>query len=250
MLNDAMYNRFSYFFKKYSFKKYYDPNKPSVFFSLWGYGAIKNHKSLAVIVWRGTDILKMEGRLKSIKKRKNTYHISISSYIAKDMEKYGIRYKFIPIVGVDNKYFKPTVMGNEIYIYIPHDNKKYNDRYGRNIVEKIKKNCDYKINIVASDQYKRKDLVKIYSRCFCGLRLTKHDGLPSQVIEMGLMGRRSFYNGDIPGSIPWSKNVDNIIENIEEEAKKIGTVNYSYSKRISNFINIKDNWLDTKFWEK
>ena len=248
MLNDSMYNRFSYFLKKYSVKKYNNFNIPSVFFSLWGYGAIKNHKSLAVIVWRGTDIVKMESRLKSIKKRKNIYHVSISSYISKDLDKYGIKYKFIPIVGVNNKYFKPTEMGDEIYMYIPHNNEKYNNRYGRDIVKKIRKKCKYKINIVKSGQYSRKKLVNIYKRCFCGFRFTRHDGLPNQVIEMGLMGRKSFYNGGIPGSIKWDQKVDNILNNIEKESEKIGTIDYDYSSQINDFVKIKNNWLDTKFW--
>ena len=66
MLNNSMEKRFSYFFKKYSLKKYYTPNQPAIFFSLWGYGALKLHKSFALIIWRGTDVLKLEKRLRSI----------------------------------------------------------------------------------------------------------------------------------------------------------------------------------------
>jgi len=93
-------------------------------------------------------------------------------------------------------------------------------------------------------------LRKIYERCFCGLRLTKHDGLPNQVIEMGVMGRRTIYNGDIPGSISWNKNnIDEIIKNIDIESQKIGTINYEVSNNIKNFIDVKNDWLDTKFWK-
>lgn len=250
MLNESMYGRFSYFFKKYSLRHYYNANAPAVFFSLWGYGALKNHKSFALIVWRGTDIVKMESRLKSIKKRKNTYHVAISSYISDDLKKYGIKHKFIPVVGVDNKYFKPTPMGNEIYAYVPNSSKKYYDRYGKKLIDKISKKCKYKINVVASDQYKRKKIAEIYEKCFCGLRFTEHDGLPSQVVEMGLMGRRNFYNGNIPGSIRWENNVDHMIEKIEEEAKKINTIDYDYARTVSDFINVGSKWLNTEFWER
>ena len=250
MLNKNQEKRFKNFFKKYSLDKYDNFKDPAIFFSLWGFGLIKRHEGFAVIIWRGSDIIKMENKLKSIRKMKNVYHVAISSYIANDLEKYGIKYKFIPIVGVDLKYFKPFPMGNEIYTYIPDSNpKKYYARYGFKIVKKIQKKIKYKINIINSPtQYSKKELVDIYKKCFCGFRMTKHDGLPSQVIEMGLMGRKSFYNGNIPGSIKWDKSINNIVEDIEKEAQKIGSIDYEYSEKISNFIDISDNWLDTEFW--
>ncbi len=250
VLNVTMKNRFSYFFKRYNLKNYDSKNKPSIFFSLWGYGALKRHKSFALVIWRGTDILKVKEQMESIKKMKNVYHVAISSYIIKDLDRYGIKCKFIPIVGVNNKYFRPCPMGDEIYVYLPSHNTKYYERYGASVVKKIEKKCKYKINIVPFGKYTRKQLIKIYGRCFCGLRMTKHDGLPNQVIEMGLMGRKSFYNGNIPGVINWNeKNIDQILENIETEACKIGTTDYNYSEQIHNFINVGNKWLDTTFWE-
>ncbi len=252
MMDRSQKNIFENFFKKYSLGGYVDTRKPSVFFSLWKYGRLVVHQSFALIIWRGTDIIRIEKKLKRIKERKNTYHIAISSYIAKDLDKYGIKYKFIPVVGANMKYFKPCPIGDEIYTYVPsHNISKYHERYGMEFIKKIKKRCKYKINIVKPNQYTKRELFKVYSRCFCGLRLTKHDGLPNQVIEMGLMGRKSFYNGDIPGSIKWDGNdIDKIIENINEEAKKIGTTDYTYANKIKDFIDVGEKWLDTKFWDK
>jgi hypothetical protein len=248
-----MRSAFSYFFKEHSFKRYDDYYSPSIFFSLWQYNAIRKHKSLAVIIWRGTDILKLKNKLPSIKKMKNVYHVAISSYIENDLKKYDIKYKYIPIIGMNMEYFKPCKKGNEIYTYIPyHKTKKYHNRYGMEIVKKIKSKCKYKINIITSkSKYSKKELLKIYEKCFCSLRMTEHDGLPNQVIEMGLMGRKSFYNGDIPGSIKWSEDVDKIIDDIEIEAKKIGTIDKDYANKINKFINIDNKtWKNTNFWKE
>ena len=252
MLNKTQEKRFKSFFKKYSLNKYNNFKDPAVFFSLWGFGLIKKHSGFAVIIWRGSDIVKMRHRLKSIKKMKKVHHIAISSYIAKDLEEYGIKYKFIPVIGVDLKYFKPCLMGDEIYTYVPSVYpKKYHERYGMKIIKKIQKKCKYKINIIdSSTKYNRKEMFETYKRCFCGLRITKHDGLPNQVIEMGLMGRKSFYNGNIPGSIKWGKNIDKIIYDIDKEAKKINTIDYNYAKEINRFIDVGDEWLNTKFWKE
>ena len=243
--------------KRFSLKPYKDKNSPAVFYSLWGLRNLAKHKAMAVIVWRGTDIIKIRHKLERIKKRKDTYHIAISSFIMEDLNREGIPYKFIPIVGADVTIFKPEPLGNEIYTYIPslYDPKssgKYRVRYNYKLVKKIKRECGFKVNIsTGTEQYSRKQLKNIYRRCFCGLRLTSHDGLPNQVIEMGLMGRKNFYNGNIPGSIKWDqKDERTLMKNIEKESKNIGKINAELSEQIKKFINVGEDWLDTKFWRK
>jgi len=246
---ENMKKSFSYFFEKYSLDYYKDREKPSLFFSGWSCSPIKKHKSLGVVIWRGTDIT--NDKILSLKNKKYIYHIAVSSFIKEDLKNQNIKYKFIPVVGRDMSIFIPTLLGNEIYAYAPYnDNLKYFKRYGMDIIKKIQKKIRYKINIIKySNKYSRKEMKEIYNLCFCGLRLTEHDGIPSQVIEMGLMGRKSFYNGGIPGSIKWNKkDIDSIVEGIKEEAKKIGTIDYDYSDKIKNFINIGDNWLNVRNW--
>ncbi len=242
--------KFSYFFKKYSLTKYRDHYAPTIFFSGWKMGPIKNHKGFGLVIWRGSDI--NEKKLSALKKKKNIFHLAISSFIEDDLKKSGIKYKFLPIVGKKMSYYNVRPLGDEIYTYIPDVHPgKYHERYGMKIVKKIQKSTKYKINIIGAMKYSRKELADIYGRCFCGLRMTKHDGLPNQVIEMGLMGRRSFYNGNIPGSIKWNKNnIDGIVSNIEKEAENIGSVNEEYASSIRDFIAIGDNWLDVGFWKK
>lgn len=246
---------FSGFMKRFSLKPYKDKRSPAVFYSCWGIRDLSKHKSLAVVVWRGTDVVRTKQKLDYVKNMKNVYHVAISSFIMKDLDEAGIPYKFIPLTGADMSIFKPEPLGDEIYTYIPslYDSKsakKYKVRYNYNLVKEIKKKCKYKINIVTgTEQYAKKELKDIYKKCFCGLRLTKHDGLPNQVIEMGLMGRKSFYNGNIPGSIKWDSNVDNIIENIEKEYENVGKTNISLSQQIKKFIDVGDDWLNTKFWK-
>ena len=252
MLSSKQEKFFKDFLKRNSLKTYNDLKAPSVFFSLWKFNDIKKHRGFAVVIWRGSDILKMGKKLKIIKNMKNVYHVAISSYIAEDLEKYGVKYKSIPIVGSTMDIFSPYVMGNEIYTYVPsHHTNKYYKRYGMDVINKIKKKIKYKINVVkAKNQHSKKKLIKIYERCFCGLRMTEHDGLPNQVVEMGLMGRKSFYNGSIPDSIKWNEHkIDQIVQNIEKEAEKIGTIDYKHADKIKDYINVGQGWIDTDFWK-
>lgn len=246
---DHMEKRFSYFFKKYSLKKYHDRKSPSLFFSGWSMGSIKKHRGMGLVIWRGTE--STDDRISRLKKNRNISHVSISSFITEDLARNRVRYKFIPIVGVDMTNFKVCPLGDEIYTYIPdHSSDKYRKRYGMDLVIEIQKRINYKINIITSpNQCTREELLKIYERCFCSFRFTKHDGLPSQVIEMGLMGRKSFYNGDIPGSIRWNKKkIDKIVRNIDKESERIGVTDFEYSNEINKFIDIGTDWLKIKNW--
>jgi len=250
-LNSDQRKSFPNFQKKHKLKPYKHKHKqsPAIFFGLYApdLGKFYGHKAFGVIIWRGSDVLHKK-RIKLAKSKKKIKHISISSFISRDLKKAGIDFKFIPIVGADMSDIESKQLGDEIYTYIPKNRYEF---YGGKTVKEIQNKCRYKINIINRfDTYNRETLMKIYERCFCCLRLTKHDGLPNSVVEMGLMGRKSIYNGNTPDAIKWdSNNVNAIIENIEKESAKIGTIQKNISYNMKKYINIKDDWLNTNFWK-
>lgn len=254
--------KFSFFMDKYKMGKYRDPNASAVFFGMYDPAdevklSQHNPNSLAVIIWMGSDIfrerwideaLSIEKRLGVIKNMKNVRHIAISSFMAADFKKYNIPYKFLPISGSDLSSFHPVVLGKEIYTYIPPTHYRF---YGGHIVDKLRKKCKYKINIAdGCYYYNRKDLIRVYERCFCGLRFTPHDGIAHTTVEMGFMGMGSFYNGEVPGAIKWDKNdISGILDNINKEAKKIGTVNKDLAEEWNRFMDIGEDWLNEEYWK-
>jgi len=239
---------FNSFMDRYNFKQYTDRNKPVFFYGCYYTEpeTIKRHKSLLVMIWRGSDIL-LPGHLKCVLKHPYTKHVAISSFIANDLKNIGVKYKFLPITGSDTSIFLPCPLGDEIYAYVPETRK---DFYGLPIIEILQKKCKYKINIINGyNKYTREELIKIYSRCFCGFRFTPHDGIANQVIEMGLMGRKSFYNGDVPGAIKWERdNINNILANIDIEAQQISNINHQVANEMKKFIDIGNDWLTTSYW--
>lgn len=239
---------FSGFLKRYSLNKYNSSykNEPAFFFGMYSRDLRRllrhNPEVLAVVIWRGTDIL-LSNHLETVMKLKNVRHVAISSFIAKDLDKKGIEYKFIPIVGSDMSGIKPCKLGDEIYAYVP---KERYDFYNGKLINKLRKLCKYKINVISSF-CSRKKIIKIYRKCFCGLRLTPHDGIANMVIELGLMGRKCFFNGSVPGAIPW-KSTHDILKDIEEESINIGNINKKLSKEMKNYISIGDDWVYRHFW--
>jgi hypothetical protein len=230
---------------------YKNRKKPTVFYGLYtarDLSYFKKHKSLIILVWGGSDILRKKN-LKTALKKKNVLHVARSSFIARDLEKVGIPYKLIPLIASPVRSIKPTVMGDKIYAYIPKDAYEF---YGGHIMEKVRERVKYKIiRVTRSDRYTRKKLFKIYNQCFCGLRPTQHDGVANTVIEMGMKGRMCIYNGGTPNAISWDENnIDQIVENIEKEANKIGTVNEELHNKMKEYITVGRRWLKTSFWDK
>lgn len=248
--------KFQAFLDYYSLAKYNDPNAPAIFFGLHDFDydieKVLMHKSLAVLIWTGGDSLKKK-HLLITRKLKHVKHIAISSFIEQDLKKWRIDYKFLPIRGNPIDAIDASPLGNEIYTYIPIKSKKKNRRrYGGDVVKALIHRCKFKINVISStNEYKQGKLLQIYKRCFCGLRFTSHDGLSNTIVEMGLMGRRSFTNDKkFPFAISWNrKNIDEIVDNINLEAKKIGTISSDVAEAVRDYVSIGDAWLYTKFWK-
>lgn len=245
-------SRFTHFLSKYGLVPYGNKNLSSFFFGLYNskedIKTLKRHKNLAVVIWRGGDIFR-PGHLKIVRDLDFATSIAISSFIEDDLRQKRMSYKFLPIVSVPTKHLVAEPLGQEVYAYI--GNKKKGDVYGSKLIDKVAGCTRFKINVVTSaDEYTKEQIVDLYKRCFCGFRFTKHDGIANTVIELGLMGRKCFYNGrGVPNAIPWNSNdVNNVIQNIEKEALKIGQIDHGISRQVREYITLGKDWLKTSFY--
>ena len=227
------------FLGKFNLDAYHSRYAPCIFFGCFkGRGDVMkiiNHQGLAVICWRGTDILGMTKEDIEALRKDNIKHIAISDYIAKDLDRHGFKYKKFPITATRLK-FDPMPLGDAVYTYIDQRRPKF---YGMDIIEKLQD----KYKIIIGGGYPPEKMPKIYRRCFIGLRLTQHDGLPNTVIEMGLMGRKCVWNGRLPNAINY-KTIDDIIAAIEWEKKKVGVIQFDVARRVFDYLNIGNEWLD------
>jgi len=125
--------------KKYGLRKYSENKEPCFWMGCYGekqLETILNHKSVAVLMWAGSDIswvLKKPEFIERLKKVEHIRHIAISSFIADDLKKIGLPYTNLPILPHDNSDFKPTPLGDSIYIY-----KSEYLTYGRPLNQKVK----------------------------------------------------------------------------------------------------------------
>lgn len=237
---------------KYGFEEYCNPHEPAVFFGMYKrvYKTLYRHKALAVVVWSGSDSIGLWKQLEFVgflkKNSKRIFHIAISDIVGNDLKKAGVDHIVLPVTPF-NHNLEPVPLGDKIYTYAALSD---DDLYGIEMVRDVEKHIDYEIIYVAPKQYSRKHLIDfIYPQCFLGLRLTKHDGLPNTVLELGAMGRKVVTNVDTPNALPY-RDVKSIINHINSEAKKIGTMQKQVSKDVKDFILLPETWRMTETYTK
>jgi hypothetical protein len=228
--------------KKYNTVEYTSTTNPTVFFGMYSekdYRAALNHKGQKIIVWCGTDALKLKEKVNLWSELRKMVNIAMSSFVKESLNYCGIESEIIPITPTDSIVnVKPK--GKSIYWYYNSEGKR--DFYGGKIVNQIKKLTNYSIIEAKYDSYKEEELNKIYENCFLGLRLTEHDGLSNTVVEMGLMGRYCIHNGDTPNSIKYNpNNINEIIEKINKQYENINEIDYDIAKKVNNYMFMGNN---------
>jgi hypothetical protein len=226
--------------EKYNLVPYTNNETPTVFFGLYrkeDYEDFDLHRSNSIIVWCGSDSLKIDKFIDFVPKIRTVKNIAKSSFISEDLNVFNITNEILPITPTLNiKNQKPR--GENVYFY----GSTENDFYGIEILKRIQKKIPYRIYITQKNTFNKEELQKIYESCFIGLRLTKHDGLPNTVCELGLMGRRCAYNGNLPNAIPFINDED-IIDIINKEYEIRMEDNSQIVDDVYHYLNISDNWL-------
>ena len=240
------------FLKQWGIGPYTDPDKPAVFVGCYNppedFRTIMNHQALGVLIWGGTDVDMIAAeKLNKLKNKPNIKHIAQSGFIARDLQKAGIKYRRLPLTTVP-RIMNPYPLGDKVYCYTPPKSNKPRYRYyGGHVLEKVMKLMpDQEFILTVPKLYSKEKLFELYKECFIGLRLTEHDGLPHTVVEMGLRGRRCVFNDDIPGAIPWSGAKD-IVDIIKKE--KARTANpQKVAKEMYDYLDISYDFLDENNW--
>ena len=224
---------------------------------------------MKIVLWSGTDIdYRNNDRVKKFMSEiinlKDIYHIANSKCITNDLKYFKLRYKSLPVCGIDITKYKPVIKGKKIYIYTSATRSSI---YGREIYEDVMKKLPQFEFVLAVNENSYKDaikhgnmnpriiccksnrMIKLYSQCFIGLRLTKHDGIAYTVLELGLCGIRCVHNGNQPNAINY-KNTDDIVKAILLESKNIGKQHKTLHKNMKDWLTIKKNWTNTEFYKK
>lgn len=228
------------YLKKFQLRDGFDFFRPVVFFGMYedsDYLAFKQYTQSIIIVWCGSDTMMINpARLKILQSRE-AIHIVKSKFQSADLNKLNIPHRIVP-VSWQSFDINPVPRGKKIYHY------GTGTAYGEHLLPEIERRTGFEIVKATHKTFTRNELMEIYRDSFIGLRLTTHDGLPNTVIELGMMGRKCIYNGDLPYSIPW-RNTDDIVQNILNEYTNRDLPDiWNISNAMKEHLDISDNWLD------
>ena len=150
-----------------------------------------------------------------------------------------------PICPARPERFPVVPRGPDVYVYSAH---KQPELYGAHIVDRVRRALPaLRFRLCYSTPPGNEapdDMPRIYAECFIGLRLTPHDGLPNTVIELGAMGRRSIWNGDAPGAIPWQTEA-HVVAAILEESRTIGATDAKLAAEMRAWLDdAPRDWLE------
>lgn len=252
--------KFKYGMKNYSFDKGEENREPVVFFGCYGKNAQKllfQHAGLAVIVWAGSDSMDVHKNRHFVqylhKNKHRIFHIAYSHWIKADLDAIGLEYFQIPIFPVTFEQFKVEPLGSYVYHYTSAAGTRQ-EFYGTDTVKQIMKQVGQthvlsnKFIIATANANERKVLHEVYKKCFVGIRLTTHDNMAISCVEMALMGRRSIFNGNIPGAIPF-KDRSEVFGLIIEEYK-FSDPDKLVAEEMRDMINLdQEQWLETDFYK-
>jgi len=220
--------------KKYNLRTYFDSLEPLLFIGMYrqkDFDLFLNHKGEKAIVYCGSDAkdLPLEW-IEEIKKADANY--SISNFTKQSLLNHGINSEYYPINATIAKDWKPRKNGDNIYWYYSPNCPEV---YGSEFIDEIEKRTGLNIIKAHLKSHTQKELQSVYASCFLNLRLTQHDGCPNSNLQMGLMGKASIYNGDLPHSITWN-NIDDICESIIKSYTNRHTPTDTISKDFYNFV--------------
>lgn len=218
----------------------YDINTPAVFVGMYDTDDIRkfiNHKSHARVLWCGSDAQRAD-IIRTLTLKDDVSHISISWYIDYMLRALGITPKYVPLPMTLPEDWESCVLGNKMYCYAP------NEVYGRSLAEQVAKSVPYELIMMdGTRSLTKQELKDVYKQCFIGLRLREFDGVAASVQELGMMGRRTVWNGKTPSAIGWN-SLDDVISIVTKEAEKIGTEQPAVANSVNSWICADDSWLE------
>jgi hypothetical protein len=210
----------------------YNGSTDAVFFGMYRQEdfnkIISHHHSNTAIVWFGSDALNLPFEWTDYIKQ--TTNIAVSKQVQATLQQKGIYSIYRPINAVIPSYYANFPNGDNLFWY--YGNAP--EFYGLELIDEIEKRVPIPIVRVGYNELNKTEIINVYKQCFLNLRLTPHDGCPNTNIEMGLMGRKSIYNGDLPCSIKWD-SIDSICNTIETEYQNRKNDNTNISQEFINF---------------
>jgi len=227
------------FHQVYELDDYNDCNIPSVFFGMYRYEDLRvfaDNTRERIIFWTGQDAKDADPNRFIFK------NVTAHKKVAERIRSFGYECQLIKPAAFLNKV-EPQLLGPKIYAYCPSSAPEY---HGKKLLDELTA-LGYEI-VIGDGSHTQAEWKYIrngyYNDCFIGLCLSEFAGGGGSIIEMGLRGMNVVTNVlNLPNCLPF-KSADDIAYLIEEEKKRIGTVNEKLANDVWKDLDHKYKWLE------
>lgn len=217
---------------------------------------VLNHRGFLVIVWSGSDSMNLEKKKRAIEYFKDNKdrikHVAWSHWIVSDLEAVGLEVvkRAVFPVTFDWLRFEKEHSG-KVYHYHARHKSRY-EFYGTDIVNKIEKkgllNGQFVKTCWGHVKPQSREMYGLYRLCYIGIRLTEHDNMALSAVEMGLMGRKTIFNGNIPCAINYESKYE-AVRMLIESFKNKPEPDKLLAEEMREFVHDDMAWLNTNYYE-
>jgi hypothetical protein len=226
---------------RWELDSYTNPNEPCFFLGVDGQHTLINSHRGPVIIYPISPVDCENLNLVNI--RENIAVVD-SQFLDKSLP---FRTVKVEIELKDYSIFKPKPLGDKIYTYLGFDGNR--GEFNLSLIKQIQQWIPYEIIYYTNESYLPLPIEelkeKYYDKVFLNLNFSHGNGFTT-VRELGMMGVKTIMNTSfkLPSIISYS-SVTHIVELINEEAKKIGTIQPSIDCH-----TVGDEWKNLDFWFK
>lgn len=235
--------------ERWKLDEYHDPYAPAVFLCIHDPKDVQtfvNHKGPKLLYFAGADCT--PEKINIVKNTPNVVCIGWSPWVTQILKSNNIPYKEFNLPLKHYNEFKPTPLGENIYVYKGiHGNRE--DYFKWNEVITPLQQVFGKDRIIYTSHQPFNILIdKYYNDCFVYIKPNERGG-STAMWELGYMGRKtiSTNQGDLPHVLNFN-SLEHIIELIMEESKKIGTLQIELSNSVHNKFQNDNEWLYLDFY--
>lgn len=224
------------FCERWNISSYHSVEEPCLFAGVYDMNdvnMINRHKGFKII-WNTGRVREIFNKIVS-----DNVVVLVNDFI--DHSLLGTKYKIKKgnIQVKDFSTFIPNILRDKIYCYLGNNNLK--GIMGFSFIEDLKKKIGF--DVIYGFQGQNMLWVKknYYDQCFINVKPNIVGGMTTAA-ELAYMGRKTISNTIAPFCINYGEN---ILDIIEQESKKIGTVQPSC---IGDFYNVGEEWKQVNYW--
>jgi len=237
----------------WNLNKYFDSNVPSIFLGVYtdlDRRILTEHQATSIIIFGGSDLthVKSINLVKSLVDSGKSFTFAYPGHFSKYLYDNKIKHKQLHLAVKDYSSYKPSPLGDKIYVYRGINGGK-DDYYRWNDIAPILSDTFGSSSILHTSNQPHESLISnFYEKCFVYIKPNPSGGCTS-MFELGMMGRNTIGKGhsNLGNFIEYS-NTHELINLIKIESQFAGKVREDVSlNTINSFIG--PEWLDLEFWK-